>query len=138
MAHARSYCCPRDSWLRGYRERAKPHSLYPDIVMECRDKATQNFSSLCTYQCFTIPRPTDTALSGWPPITWQFERLEFFSKAGRESESWLIAIRGRTSSPAITDNTVFFITLGHSFLCTYHSSSSGHPGTAEVRLVKYY
>jgi hypothetical protein len=37
--------------------------------------------------------------------------LEFFSKAGRESETWLIAIRGRTSSPAITDNTVFFMGL---------------------------
>ncbi len=111
----------------------------PDIVMECFETNTGERSSRCSYQCYTIPRPQDGPISSWPSIIWLFERIEFFSKSGRQSENWLIAVRGRPQSPAIKANSVFFITVGTSFLCTYTPSlpSAGVEPT-EVRMSKYY
>lgn len=113
-------------------------SFVPDVVMECRSSVDGKPSDQCSYTCFTIPRPADNAISTWPPIRWKFARLEFFSKQGRESENWLVAIKGRSDSIAITANTTFFITLGHSFLCVYDGNEPGKPNSVEVKLVKYY
>jgi len=77
-------------------------------------------------------------MSAWPAITWNFERLEFFSKPSRESENWLVAIKGRSSSPAIHHNSVFFVTIGHSYLCVYQGTEAGKPNTVEVKMIKYY
>jgi hypothetical protein len=111
----------------------------PDIVMDCIETKTSKPSSRCVYQCFSIPRPTDGPISIWPPIAWVFERLEFFSKPGRESENWLVSVNGRPQSSAITRNSKFFITIGTAFLCTYTEGPEivgGQP--TEVRLTKYY
>lgn len=111
----------------------------PDVVMECIEPKTGKLSSQCEFRCFTIPRPADGPTSSWPSIVWLFERLEFFSKPGRESENWLVSIKGRVQSPAIHTNSKFFITIGTAFLCVY--SEGTQPLGAEpieVRLTKYY
>lgn len=110
----------------------------PDVVMECRATATGDKSSLCKWQCFTIPRPQNNQISTWPDIAWNFERLEFFSKPGRESENWLVVVKGRTHLSPPGPNEIFFVTVGQSFLCTYKGTEPNRPDSADVRLVKYY
>jgi hypothetical protein len=112
-------------------------SFTPDIVLECRIAGTEKISSLCRFTCGPQQIPADSSMSTWTAAVWLFERLEFFSKEHRASESWLIAVRGRGQSPAIKDNSIFFLTLGHSFFCTYYGGSDG-TDTAEIKLVKYY
>jgi len=113
-------------------------SFTPDIVMECREHVGGKISDSCQYSCLPIPRPPNDSMNTWPPVVWRFERLEFFSKAGRESESWLIAMKGRTDSPAIHKNAVSFLTLGHSYLCQMAGSPEDSNPVVDVLMTKYY
>jgi hypothetical protein len=111
----------------------------PDVVMECRDSQSGNLMNNCTYLCWTVPTPANNAMASWPSISWNFERMEFFSKPDHQSESWLIAMKGRLQSPAIKTDTISFLTLGRSYLCTYTGTEvvPGRPNSV-VKLVKYY
>ncbi len=160
----------------------------PDVVLECRDTASNALRYNCEFTCFALgafqiaqppaplavtpaplpptsspppsnpPRPghpsplppividpqhvTQSTVS-YPPggkLVWQFERLEFFSKVGHDSENWLLVLKGldgsyiappptqvtppsMQSSPTPPVLQKIFITLGRSYMCTYESKS---------------
>ncbi len=127
------------AWIATEAEAQTLTKFPPDIVMECHETGTSKVSRRCEYQCFSIPRPADGPISTWPSIAWNFEKIEFFSKPGRDSENWLIAVRGRNREDAWLEIRTFFVTIGTGHLCNYVGArpGTGIPG-AEVILAKYY
>lgn len=108
----------------------------PDVVIEC--KGNPGETPICALNCFNMS--TSSASQPNPNVpTILFQRLEFFSKPGRESENWLVAVSGRIESPAIPNNSTFFMTIGRSHTCVYNARerpSGGKPYVIE--LTKYY
>ena len=120
-------------WLGLFSAEAQNLTKFtPDIVMDCWDPKAKMPKSDCMYICYTIPTPASGSISVWPAITWYFDRMEFFSRSGKESENWLIAMRGRRNLSVIPDKVQFF-TQGHGNHCTHEA-----PENLEVRLIKYY
>lgn len=106
------------------------------------------------------PQHVTQSTVSYPPggkLVWQFERLEFFSKVGHNSENWLLVLKGLEGSytappptqvvpppPIGTPPPVqspptppvlqkIFITLGRSYMCAYELKIG-----STVDMIKYY
>jgi hypothetical protein len=127
-----------------------------DIELRCRDAKTHDAKHSCEVRCFAL----GTSAADKFLFSYNFERLQFYSEAGRNSEHWLVALTGRQGpDPVLTPppTTIappgtpppplvppppipapftldkIFLTLGRNYFCQYAPASG-----SEVKLVKYY
>ncbi|MBI3700584.1 MAG: hypothetical protein HY242_09110 [Afipia sp.] len=130
----------------------------PSIALECRDaKVPANKKHNCEYRCFALGGQTPAANPASGVSVYAFERIEFFSKAGQNSEQWLIVLKGvrgsvpaETPPPAIVPTpgpvapppvtpvtpsplAKIFLSLGRDYMCSFETAAS-----STVELIKYY
>lgn len=99
----------------------------PDIVLECQNSKSNQVALGCNFGCFKL---TDTA--GPPGIGWLFERLEFYAREHHPSENWVVALKGRRTSPN-SPVAIEYFTIGQANVCSYHPN-----GDHAVIMTKYY
>lgn len=124
----------------------------PDIVMTCRDQTANGSTYNCEISCYSLSAPAPTPTQGvsrnpQPGWVYRFKQLGFFSKAGHESEHWLIAIDGAEGGVSLPPNKPptpgpipqpnpsekLYVTLGRDVECTYEGKYG-----SKVELTRYY